>query len=178
MYSRVHIQCTVLLKFILWLWTVTFAHLNNIWPHWNWMDATIWTGLWSCLYWYDYHSKLFLCLSLVHPVPRCVGGQPEACNFSLFSTLGVSRVEPCTSSDSISTPRSLSLLQSGQQVPPAITSGERKRNVSAYIKGNGKEKRKSLDGPQTTLVESLQRQTCNNSCKESPYGQVNVILYL
>lgn len=79
-------------------------------------------------------------LPVVHATRNAsdVGGQPEDSDFSLFTIPGVSRVEPCASSNSISTPRSRCC--SGQQPPPPpcpITSRERKRDVSAGFKSRG-----------------------------------------
>lgn len=101
----------------------------------------------------------------------CVGEQTEACNISLFSALGV--FSPALAQTAFQHHGArLCCRPAGSFHPllPLTLPENGKRDVSAGLtsKERGKEKRKSFDVPQTTLVESLQRQTCKDSCKRQP----------
>ncbi|KAK2893810.1 hypothetical protein Q8A73_016294 [Channa argus] len=93
-------------------------------------------------------ADLYLCVYICQKNAR-LSAVKNAPPLMLGSTLqlvcpGPRRAEHCTSSDDISTPLSLSLLQSGQQLPPppsSVTSGKRTGDVSAGLASKGKEKR-------------------------------------
>lgn len=186
--ERVHIY-TVLLKFMFWLWTMTFAHLKNIWPRmdWHWMDPTIWKALWSCLYWYD-NSPIeegcgdigcLITLNCSYDCHWCrlcrgtwVDRQRPATSLYLVH-LVFPELSPALAQTAFQHHGALSLLL----VRPAASTPslpyhfrrKKERCLSwTRIKGKGKEKRKSFDGSRTAPVESLQRQTCKDSCERQP----------
>lgn len=126
------------------LYTLNSAHLNNIWPQVTvneWLQqsevlpGTVFSDTLTVLLRKagGQEASYRLLLSLVQPVPPCVGGQPETCNLSLFSTFGVIQNWALhylrlhfNASDSVSAP--------GRQPPPtssSVTSRKRKRDVSA-----------------------------------------------